>query len=269
MTVLIDALVADLEKLGVVVRTGVRVTAVTKSGDSWVVTAESVATADVPGRDARSAEEGDVAGRADDGVLFADGLVIATPESSARTLLAAVAPALAATDAAESPEIELVTLLLAPSAIDGAPRGTGVLTVPGSHTAKALTHSTAKWEWVRRAAGDRHVVRVSFGAQGEPAATASLDDAAATRLAVREASALLGVPLSDEDVVAAHRSRFVQSQPASIIGSGERRTAARTAVQAVAGLAAVGAWLAGTGLAQVVPDAQQEADRLRRALLWE
>ncbi|NKF31168.1 protoporphyrinogen oxidase, partial [Pseudomonas sp. BGM005] len=101
------------------------------------------------------------------------------------------------------------------------------------------------------------------------AATASLDDAAATRLAVREASALLGVPLSDRDVVAAHRSRFVQSQPASIIGSGERRAAARTAVQAVAGLAAVGAWLAGTGLAQVVPDAQQEADRLRRALLWE
>jgi oxygen-dependent protoporphyrinogen oxidase len=269
MTVLIDALVADLEKLAVVVRTGLRVTAVTKSGDSWVVTAESVATADVPGRDARSAEEGDVAGRADDGALFADGLVIATPESSARTLLASVAPALATTDAAESPEIELVTLLLVPSAIDGAPRGTGVLTVPGSHTAKALTHSTAKWEWVRRAAGDRHVVRVSFGAQGEPAATASLDDAAATRLAVREASALLGVPLSDEDVVAAHRSRFVQSQPASIIGSGERRTAARTAVQAVAGLAAVGAWLAGTGLAQVVPDAQQEADRLRRALLWE
>jgi oxygen-dependent protoporphyrinogen oxidase len=40
-------------------------------------------------------------------------------------------------------------------------------------------------------------------------------------------------------------------------------------VQAVAGLAAVGAWLAGTGLAQVVPDAQQEADRLRRALLWD
>lgn len=80
---------------------------------------------------------------------------------------------------------------------------------------------------------------------------------------------MLGVPLRPESVVASHRGRFVQSQPASIIGSGERRAAARAAVQAVPGLAAVGAWLAGTGLAQVVPDAQEEADRLRRALLWE
>jgi oxygen-dependent protoporphyrinogen oxidase len=40
-------------------------------------------------------------------------------------------------------------------------------------------------------------------------------------------------------------------------------------VQGVPGLAVVGAWLAGTGLAQVIPDAIDEADRLRRALLWD
>jgi oxygen-dependent protoporphyrinogen oxidase len=121
---------------------------------------------------------------------------------------------------------------------------------------------------VREAAGERQVVRVSFGAQGEPAATSALDDADAARLALREASALLGVPLDESALVASHRARFVQSQPASIIGSGDRRAAARAAVQAVPGLAAVGAWLAGTGLAQVIPDAKEEADRLRRALLW-
>jgi oxygen-dependent protoporphyrinogen oxidase len=86
---------------------------------------------------------------------------------------------------------------------------------------------------------------------------------------VREASALLGVDLHEDAVVASHRARFVQSQPASIIGATERRAAARAAVQAVPGLAVVGAWLAGTGLAQVVPDATAEADRLRRDLLWE
>nr|WP_201470819.1 protoporphyrinogen oxidase [Microbacterium hydrocarbonoxydans] len=270
MTVLIDALVADLDKLGAVVRTGVRVTELAKSGELWTVTTRITAadsagaalvTDGTPGADDALVD--------DDEVLQADAVVLATPEAGARNLLAEIAPALAATDSAESPAIELVTLLLAPSALDGTPRGTGVLTVPGSHTAKALTHSTAKWEWVQRAASGRHVVRVSFGAQGEPAATAALDDAAAARLAVREASALLGVPLAQNDVVAAHRSRFVQSQPASVIGSGERRSAARAAVQAVPGLAAVGAWLAGTGLAQVVPDAQAEADRLRRALLWD
>ncbi len=256
MAVLVDALVADIEKLGGVVRTGVRVTRLEKSDDAWRVSLEN--TVDTEERVEQESPD-----------LLVDAVVTATSEDVARRLLSVAVPALERTEAADAPEIEIVTLLLAPTALSGAPRGTGVLTVPGSHTAKALTHSTAKWDWVRAAAGDRHVVRVSFGAQGEPAATAGMDDTDAAALALREASALLGVPLAPADLVAAHRSRFVQSQPASIIGSAERRSAARAAVQAVPGLAAVGAWLAGTGLAQVVPDARGEADRLRRALLTE
>lgn len=260
MMVLIEAVVADIEKLGGVVRTGVRVTEIAQSAAGWTVRAEGepLADSDVDADSAPEALE-----------FTADGVVLATSEAAARRLLENIAPALAETAAADAPEIEIVTLLLQGSALQGAPRGTGVLTVPGSHTAKALTHSTAKWEWLRAAAGDRHLVRVSFGAQGEPAATAGLDDDAAASLALREASALLGVPLAAGDLIGAHRSRFVQSQPASIIGSGERREAARTAIRAVSGLAAVGAWLAGTGLAQVIPDARDEADRLRRSLLWD
>ena len=266
MMVLVDALVADIEKLGGVVRTGVRVDEISLSGETWTVRAEARTG------DGEESELGSASGSASEVEAFeltADGVVLGTSESAARRLLEKVAPALAATTAADAPEIEIVTLLLRSSALQGAPRGTGVLTVPGSHTAKALTHSTAKWEWLAAAAGDRHMVRVSFGAQGEPAATAGLDDDAAAALALREASALLGVALTGDDLVAAHRSRFVQSQPASIIGSGERREAARAAIQGVPGLAAVGAWLAGTGLAQVIPDARDEADRLRRALLWD
>lgn len=260
MMVLIEALVADIEKLGGVVRTGVRVSEIAQSAASWTVRAEERALADSDA-DAESATEA---------LEFsADGVVLGTSEAVARRLLENIAPALAETAAADAPEIEIVTLLLRASALQGAPRGTGVLTVPGSHTAKALTHSTAKWEWLRAAAGDRHLVRVSFGAQGEPAATAGLDDDATAQLALREASALLGVPLAPGDLIGAHRSRFVQSQPASIIGSGERREAARAAIRAVPGLAAVGAWLAGTGLAQVIPDAREEADRLRRSLIWD
>ena len=264
MMVLIEALVADIEKLGGVVRTGVRVTEIARSGANWTLRAEGKTLAE-------SLVDSDADADPTTEVLeyTADGVVLGTSETAARRLLENVAPALAKTTAADAPEIEIVTLLLQASALQGAPRGTGVLTVPGSHTAKALTHSTAKWEWLRAAAGDRHLVRVSFGAQGEPAATAALDDDAAARLALREASALLGVPLAGSDLVGAHRSRFVQSQPASIIGSGERREAARQAIQAVPGLAAVGAWLAGTGLAQVIPDARDEADRLRRSLLWD
>ncbi|WEK61119.1 MAG: protoporphyrinogen oxidase [Candidatus Microbacterium colombiense] len=269
MSTLVDALLHDLERLDVVVHTGIRVEGVTRDDALWTVVARPQEPEPEPEPEPETETEEGVPQDDDRHVLTADAVIVATEEHVARALLAESVPALSTAVAAAAPEIEIVTLLLDAPALDAAPRGTGVLTVPGSHTAKALTHSTAKWEWVRAAAGRRHVVRVSFGAQGEPAATAALDDEAAARLALSEASALLGVPLAASTLVAADRSRYVQSQPASIIGSGERRAAARAAVQETPGLAAVGAWLAGTGLAQVVPDAVGEADRLRRALLWE
>lgn len=275
MSGLVDALADDLTRLGAEVRTGVRVRGIRKTAKGWGVETE-VAPAVTPAAADRSdalvaelhaAEAVEVEPVIEE--IEADAVIVATPETAARALLSAAVPALKNAEAASSPEIEIVTLLLDAPALDAAPRGTGVLTVPGSHTAKALTHSTAKWAWVREAAGRRHLVRVSFGAQGEPAATAALSDEAAADLARTEAATMLGVALAPEAVIATHRGRFVQSQPASIIGSGERRAAARAAVQAVPGIAAVGAWLAGTGLAQVIPDARDEADRLRRALLWE
>ncbi|MFK3677735.1 protoporphyrinogen oxidase [Microbacterium sp. NPDC090218] len=275
MTALVDALADDVTRLGGAVRTGVRVRSIRKTGKTWSVEHEVArvdAVADAAEVDAVVAELHAAEALEAEPVIeevTADAVIIATPETAARSLLAAAVPALKATDSSSSPEIEIVTLLLDAPELEAAPRGTGVLTVPGSHTAKALTHSSAKWGWVREAAGARQVVRVSFGAQGEPAATADLSDDAAADLARREAAALLGVSLADDSVIASHRGRFVQSQPASVIGSGARRAAARAAVQAVPGIAAVGAWLAGTGLAQVIPDARDEADRLRRALLWD
>jgi oxygen-dependent protoporphyrinogen oxidase len=256
MSALVDALASDLAELGAVVRTGTDVQSLIRDGDRWAVTFPALA----------EPVEAETAADATAETLTADAVIVATAESSARTLLDAhlggvVVPG-------DAPEIEIVSLLLDAPALDAAPRGTGVLTVPGSHTAKALTHATAKWSWLREASDGRHVVRVSFGAQGEPAATAALDDDEAARLALHEAAEMLGVPLAASTLVDSHRARFTQAQPASRIGAADRRLAVRTAVQQVDGLAVVGAWLAGTGLAQVVPDAKEEADRLRRALLW-
>lgn len=250
---LVDALRANLETYGADVRTDARVTALTRDGEGWTVELEQT-------------EEPDADEPRDPGILTASAVIVATSEPAARALLAPHVTGLS--DPGAAPEIEIVSLLLDAPELDANPRGSGVLTVPGSHTAKALTHSTAKWGWLRRAADGNHIVRVSFGAQGEPAATASLDDDAAARLALAEASALLGVPLEPAQLRAAHRARFVQSQPTSLIGAAERRAAARAAIAAIPRLAAVGAWLSGTGLAQVIPDAAAEADRLRGALLW-
>ena len=53
-----------------------------------------------------------------------------------------------------------------------------------------------------------------------------------------------------------------------MLGRSEYTGRARAAVKQVPGLGAAGAWLSGTGLAQVIPDAVAEADRVRAALLW-
>ncbi|MEV7632506.1 protoporphyrinogen oxidase [Microbacterium sp. NPDC089318] len=250
---LVEALRGDLIAYGVDIRTGARVTRLDRDGDGWTVEIDPPAEED-PDAPAETS-------------LHASGVIVATAEPPARRLIDAHVEELG--EAGQSPEIEIVTLLLDAPELDSAPRGSGVLTVPGSHTAKALTHSTAKWGWLREAAAGRHLVRVSFGSQGEPAATAALDDDAAAELALTEASALLGVTLRPSQLLAAHRARHVQAQPTSLIGATERRAAVRAAVTAAPGLAVVGAWVAGTGLAQVIPDAVAEADRLRADLLWD
>ncbi|WP_336644490.1 protoporphyrinogen/coproporphyrinogen oxidase [Microbacterium sp. USHLN186] len=265
---LVEALRNDLLGYGVEVHTGVQATRLDRDGKNWTVQtapAEDAPGEDTPGEDATA--DGTTVVRATSESLTATAVIVATAEPPARQLIDAHVSGLPTSSAA--PEIEIITLLLDAPELDTAPRGSGVLTVPGSHTAKALTHSTAKWGWVRDAASDRHLVRVSFGSQGEAAATATLDDAAAAQLALTEASALVGVPLQPQQLLEFHRARYVQAQPTSLIGAAERRAAARAAIAAVPGLGVVGAWLAGTGLAQVIPDAVAEADRLRGDLLWD
>jgi oxygen-dependent protoporphyrinogen oxidase len=257
MRSLVDALRARLAELGVDIRTGVRaddLSAASRADDrpGWRVTVDDPTDATV--------------------AIAADAVIVATEEAVARALLAPAVPGLAPRPDHEPPIVDVVTLVLDTPALDAAPRGSGVLTIPGSHRAKALTHASAKWAWVgevARAAGThRHVVRVSFGSQGEPPATADLGDAAAIDLAREQAAQLLGVDLAARVVVAGHIERYAQSQPGSVIGRGARVAATRAQVQAVPGLAVVGAWIAGTGLAQVVPDARDEAERTRAQLLW-
>ena len=244
MSTLVDALVARLQELDATVTTSAQVTAVAREGGTWRV--------------AVARDEADVE---------ADLLIMAAPEDTARRLLAATVPGLAR-ELGPAPVVEVVTMVLDAPALHAAPRGTGVLTVPGAFRAKALTHSTAKWSWVADAADGRHVVRVSFGAQGEPPATEGLDDTAAAALALAEASAMLGVELEPRALLGAVRERYTQSQPGAALGRAAEVAQVRRTVAATPGLAVVGAWLAGAGLAQVVPDARRETDRIRRAALF-
>ncbi|WP_243075368.1 NAD(P)/FAD-dependent oxidoreductase [Microbacterium sp. SS28] len=241
---LVDAAETRLVELGAEIRLGVRVQGLERQEDGrWQVAVDGDAALDPAAH-----------------------VVVATPEGEARRLLAPVAPALDAPLAPHHP-IEVVTLVVHEPALDAAPRGAAVYPIAGTAKASAVTDSTVRWPSVAALVEPGvHVLRVSFGTAGVPAATAALDDAAAAQLARDEASALLGVPLAD--VRGAARVRFEPPRPASTLGHAEAAHAVRGAVEAVGGLSLVGAWLAGSGLAQIVPDAVEVADALRRTALW-
>ncbi|MDR7186776.1 oxygen-dependent protoporphyrinogen oxidase [Microbacterium trichothecenolyticum] len=141
-----------------------------------------------------------------------------------------------ATPAAPGRRIDLVTLVVEQDELDAAPRGTGLLVAAGAPVgARALTHATAKWEWLREAAEGRHVVRLSYDeTPGDPVAAA-----------VADAETLLGVRLPV--VVDAAQVFWVRPAAASTVPSG---------------LTVVGETVAGSGLAGIVAHAERTAAEL-------
>ena len=246
MGMLSRALEKDLLALGVTVRTGAAVTAVERSGSGWTV---SVAGDLEPGE-----------------TISADTLVMATDGPSAADLLAGALPELAAARPGPGPGVALVTLVVDQPDLDAHPRGTGVLVAADVEAvdAKALTHATAKWQWLADSTGPgTHVLRLSYGR----ALSSTADSAAAAQSkaveredgdlfaqALADASALLQVPLGVDDVVGWDVVRWIGALPSAAVGHRDRVAAVRAAVDEVPGLEVVGAWLAGTGLAAVTAD---------------
>ncbi|KQZ11766.1 protoporphyrinogen oxidase [Microbacterium sp. Root53] len=265
---LVAALESELASAGVEIRTGTPVASLERAAGGWLVGAARDGEPEGAGLTPPPAEGVEPSDLDGERSLFADVVLVATEEAAARRLLAPHIEGLAAEAPLPGPAVDIVTLVLEAPELDAAPRGTGVLTVPGSSRAKALTHVTAKWAWVRERAAGRHVVRVSFGTQDEAPATSRLDRDEVAELALAEAAGLLGVPLRRRQLLGARLERFAQSQPASRVGHRDETERTRALLASTPGIGAVGAWLAGTGLAQVVPDAIAEADRVRRAALF-
>ena len=180
--------------------------------------------------------------------IEADRVILATSGEAARSLLrAAVADDLLEGWPAARESVAYALLIDAPE-LDTAPRGTGVLVVqPSAGEPSALTHSTAKWPWLRDSLPPgRHVLRLTYPGRATP----SLADA------VRDAGRLLGVPLDEASVVAHGGRLWTQDPSRAQLGVRERIEALALALSDVDGLAVTGSWFAGTGLAATIPHAQ-------------
>ncbi|WP_231727587.1 MULTISPECIES: protoporphyrinogen/coproporphyrinogen oxidase [unclassified Rathayibacter] len=242
---LVDALVERIGYLSGEIRTGVAVRLLEQDGDVFRLAL-------------------------DDGVLSARAVIVSTPERDARALLAGLVPAVADADEGGGDSVELVTLVVDDARLDAAPRGSGVLVAPTATdvTAKALTHATAKWEWLARSLpAGRHVLRLSYGRPGEQPPLEGASDAEAAAVALRDASVLLGVELDPASLVDSARVRWANVRPAAALGRREHLEAFREALAPLEGVAVTGTWLAGTGLASVLPHAAEAAALIRRRLV--
>ncbi len=245
MHTLVDALVGDLRSRGVTLLLDTAVTVVARTPDGWRVEA---------------------AGTSHSAAL----LVMAVEGPAAVELLEGAVPAIAGKKPASGPDVKLVTLVLDKPDLDPRPRGTGILVAPQTPgvQAKALTHATGKWDWLAAAAGaGRHVVRLSYGrvdgASAQPAGPQTDEELFAA--ALRDASSLLGVQISVADVRGWDVVRWRGALPFAAVGHRARAAQIRQACTAVGGLAVVGGWVAGNGLAAVVADTREQIGQLTAA----
>lgn len=250
MIALVDALAADLDRLGVTVRTGVDVAVLEAARDSE-------AAAGVP-----TAAEWELRDGTDAVLARSAAVVLAVPEPVACALLSSAGPA-----AAQPPiqhDIEVIAIAIADARLDTAPRGTGALVAPGAGiAAKALTHVTAKWpDRAALVAPGTHILRLSYGRAGHPPETAALDDREALALACADASRILGLGPGNGD------GKGLGIDPDQVLDSVRQRWSVgappgpQPRLRAPSGIALVGDWVSGTGLASVVPGARAAAAAL-------
>ena len=188
-------------------------------------------------------------------------VVIATGGEIATDLLAGIDPEFSAYRPAAGAAISLVTLVIDKPELDDAPRGTGLLVAPTVDDvgAKALTHGTAKWQWLGNESGPgSHVLRLSYGRLNDVAGSlAYADDASLKAAALTDASTLLGLEITAGDVLGFDVIRYAGALPFATTGHAARVAAIRERTAATPGLEVVGAWLSGTGLAAVVADTRK------------
>ena len=197
----------------------------------------------------------------DDGYLSASAIVLATAPGHLLDDDPDLAPLIRAAVPAPQDPVVLATVVLRSPALDGSPRGTGVLVATSARdvSAKALTHVTAKWPLLAEGLDPGvHVLRLSYGGAGRSIPAEGPDLATV----LSDAAAVLGLRIEPDQVVGHDRVTWTHGLPRSGAGHLERVAALRAGLARAGSAWGVGAWLAGTGLTAVVGDAVRAGDAI-------
>ena len=228
MSTLADALIDTLQRSGVDMRTEVTVVNVSPTGTRWTVS---------------SARES----------FTADQVVVALDARSAAKALAEVPRVHEPLSRMHVGDVIVFAAVIQSALLDEDPLGSGALIAPSAPglRAKALTHASSKWAWIREAYGPgRHMIRLSYGRDGV------IQEALGELPAIAHADLelLLGAELPEfEDT---YLARWNGSLLHPRVGHRAKVAALRAAVADTPGLSVAVSGMAGNGLAGTIGQAR-------------
>jgi protoporphyrinogen/coproporphyrinogen III oxidase len=253
-----QALAADIEARGGELYTVMMATSVARDGDHWLVTVDNAVSPGEPHLPRMPLGQ--------PALLRTPRLIVALDGRAALDLLRPITELrMGEWQLPRGADLLSVDLALACPELDAAPRGSGLLISPPrpgetpTVAAKAITHYSVKWPWVRERGG-HHVLRVSYGRAGVPTIEPTLGETLA------DVETLLGVHVGLEHVRGTRTVRFANSLPPHTPAHRARVAQLDAAASRLSGLGLAGAWFAGTGIAAVLPQAADAARRLTDGL---
>jgi oxygen-dependent protoporphyrinogen oxidase len=191
--------------------------------------------------------------------FHADDLVLSVDAPTAAGVLSSEPELQTALERIAVGDVAVVAMVINAPELDDDPVGSGLLVAPHHRkvVAKALTHVTAKWGWVREAYGPgQHHVRLSYGRDGHVEESFS----ELSEIARADISSIFSI--ESPNVLDVSVTRWDRSLVFPRIGHRAAVADVRVAAAAVPGLAVIGAGLAGNGLAGTISLARSVAEQL-------
>jgi len=232
MTRVVDALA---EKCGAEIVTGTVALSVVRASDAWTVTT-------------------------DQGTFAADQVVLALPCTTAATLLqdAELADHLRQVRLGD---VVVVALRVRSRALSEEPVGSGALVDRADVKAKGLTQASAKWDWIHAALPeDEHIVRLSYGRDGEDPSHLLGPDPVAT--AVADLIAITGA--SDVELLASQVQPWPRSLSHPSPEHAQWRDRLTQLLERAPDLYVVGPGISGNGIAGAVASVAHMISRWER-----
>jgi oxygen-dependent protoporphyrinogen oxidase len=175
-------------------------------------------------------------------------LVIATNPVVARSILSEFPDLTALLSQMNPIDVALVLMAIKSPELAAQPLGSGILVADqgGELIAKASTHVTAKWAWVKNLVGDLEIVRLSYGRNG----VVDSGDENLLRFAESDLKKLYG--LSNPEIMDSVVIRWPQSLIQACVGHRDKLKKLDQTLTKYPGLMIVGSAVSGNGIAGVI-----------------